>query len=103
MEINATLIKKSRLNRGWTQQQLAEIASVSLRTIQRIERTGSASNESVSSLCASFELKREDLLIVPRVASSDMQIVRLGGLHIIVMASLLLGGVIGALIMYWFA
>jgi transcriptional regulator with XRE-family HTH domain len=50
MEVNASLIKNQRLINGWTQQHLADACSVSLRTIQRVERYGQASNETVASL-----------------------------------------------------
>ncbi len=101
MEINAALIKTARIDKGWTQQQLADIASVSLRTIQRIESTGSASNESVSALCSSFEIEREELLIVPRVALSELQTVKLGRLYTLIVIATVMGSALGALIMYW--
>jgi transcriptional regulator with XRE-family HTH domain len=62
MEINAETVRSERHRRGWTQQHLADAAGCSLRTVQRIERQGLASNESVSALCAVFEVERERLL-----------------------------------------
>ena len=62
MQINRERIKQARLERGWTQQQLAEIADLSLRTVQRVENQASASNETLSALCAVLELNREQLL-----------------------------------------
>ncbi len=62
MEINAETVRRERQQRGWTQQHLADAAGCSLRTVQRIERHGVASNESVSALCAVFEMERERLL-----------------------------------------
>jgi transcriptional regulator with XRE-family HTH domain len=62
MEVRAETVRTERQRRGWTQQHLADAAGVSLRTIQRIERHGVASNESVSALCAVFDLDRVDLL-----------------------------------------
>jgi transcriptional regulator with XRE-family HTH domain len=32
------LIQKLRLQRGWSQEQLAELSGLSVRTIQRLER-----------------------------------------------------------------
>ncbi|CAM4169684.1 XRE family transcriptional regulator [Vibrio agarivorans] len=32
------IIRKLRLKRGWTQEQLAELSGLSIRTVQRIER-----------------------------------------------------------------
>ena len=63
MQINSERIKQARIERGWTQQQLAEIADLSLRTVQRVENQSNASNETLSALCAVLELKREQLLI----------------------------------------
>ncbi len=63
MEVRAETVRRERQQRGWTQQHLADAAGCSLRTVQRIETHGVASNESVSALCAVFELERADLLI----------------------------------------
>lgn len=62
MEINAETVRLERHRRGWTQQHLADAAGCSLRTVQRIEKHGVASNESVSALCAVFEIERHRLL-----------------------------------------
>lgn len=63
MEVRADTVRSERQQRGWTQQHLADAAGCSLRTVQRIERHGVASNESVSALCAVFELERSELLV----------------------------------------
>ncbi|WP_346836603.1 helix-turn-helix transcriptional regulator [Microbulbifer sp. SAOS-129_SWC] len=63
VKVNAQKITSLRATRAWSQQQLADIASVSLRTIQRIEKSGNASHESVKSLSAAFSIRPEDLLI----------------------------------------
>jgi len=62
MQINAEIVRRERQQRGWTQQHLADAADCSLRTVQRIENQGLASNESVSALCAVFEIERDRLL-----------------------------------------
>ena len=62
MEIRAETVRRMRTERGWTQQQLAEIADLSLRTVQRVENQGVASNETVSALSAVLELPRATLL-----------------------------------------
>jgi transcriptional regulator with XRE-family HTH domain len=62
MEVNAEIVRRERHQRGWTQQHLADAAGCSLRTVQRIEKHGVASNESVSALCAVFEIERDRLL-----------------------------------------
>ena len=50
------LIQKLRLQRGWSQEQLAELSGLSVRTIQRLERGQAASVESLKSLGAVFEI-----------------------------------------------
>ena len=52
------LIQKLRLQRGWSQEQLADL---SVRTIQRLERGQPASVESLKALGAAFEIDFSDL------------------------------------------
>ena len=52
MDISSEKVREARMARGWTQQQLAEIANLSLRTVQRVETQSVASNETVSALSA---------------------------------------------------
>jgi XRE family transcriptional regulator, regulator of sulfur utilization len=49
-------IRKLRLQKGWTQDQLAEFAGLSVRSVQRIERGARPSLESLKSLAAVFEV-----------------------------------------------
>ncbi len=53
-------IKKLRLERHWSQEQLAEMSGLSIRTIQRIENGENAGLESLKSLAAVFETTIED-------------------------------------------
>ncbi len=41
------LVQKLRLQRGWSQEQLATVSGLSVRTIPRIERGQSASLETL--------------------------------------------------------
>jgi len=50
------LIQKLRLQRGWSQQQLADASGLSVRTIQRLEAGHPASTESLKSLAAVYEV-----------------------------------------------
>jgi transcriptional regulator with XRE-family HTH domain len=50
------LTQKLRLQRGWSQEQLAILSGLSVRTIQRIERGQSASVESLKSIASVFEI-----------------------------------------------
>jgi transcriptional regulator with XRE-family HTH domain len=54
--INLRDIKKMRLERHWSQDQLAEMSGLSIRTIQRIENGENAGLESLKSLAAVFEI-----------------------------------------------
>ena len=50
------LVQKLRLQRGWSQEQLAEVSGLSVRTIQRLERGQAASVETLKALGAAFEV-----------------------------------------------
>lgn len=50
------IVRKLRLRNGWSQEQLAEMTGLSVRTIQRIERDQPASLESQKALAAVFEV-----------------------------------------------
>lgn len=53
-------IKKMRLERHWSQEQLAEMSGLSIRTIQRIENGENAGLESLKSLASVFEINIAD-------------------------------------------
>ncbi|WP_226645322.1 helix-turn-helix transcriptional regulator [Microbulbifer variabilis] len=63
VQVDTSKIISLRKSRAWSQQQLAEVASVSLRTIQRIEKSGNASQESVKSISSAFSIVPEDILV----------------------------------------
>jgi len=52
----AEKVKALRLEKAWSQAQLSEIASLSIRTIQRIELDGRCSQESLLALASAFEI-----------------------------------------------
>ncbi|MBH0040397.1 helix-turn-helix transcriptional regulator [Pseudoalteromonas sp. SWN166] len=56
MKLNAKKIIEERKIRAWSQQHLADVSAVSLRTIQRVENNGSGSLETVKALASCFEL-----------------------------------------------
>ena len=72
------LIQKLRLQRGWSQEQLAELSGLSTRTIQRLERGQPASVETQKALGAVFdvdfstlkELDMSNAIEVPAATSS---------------------------------
>jgi len=55
------IVRKLRLQQGWSQEQLSQFSGLSIRTIQRIERGQKASVESLKSLAAVFEVNITDL------------------------------------------
>jgi len=69
--INRDLVKETRQANNWTQQHLAQLCNLSLRTIQRIEKTGVASSESLASLSSSLELPINNLRVESPPSSQD--------------------------------
>ncbi|MGB0495826.1 MAG: helix-turn-helix domain-containing protein [Kangiellaceae bacterium] len=103
MDIKAIEVKKLRTARGWTQQHLADACAVSLRTVQRVERYGNASQETFMSLCSVFEVDSSQLVDT----ESKKEIIEIDStvsfsLAFIILISLLSGGAFGAFFMYWF-
>lgn len=79
------IVRKLRLKRGWSQEQLAEMSGLSVRTIQRIERGQGPGLESSKSLAAVFEvpvtaLRQEDDIMTEaktptRISSEEERII----------------------------
>lgn len=100
MEVNAQLIKSMRTKRSWTQQHLADACGISLRTVQRVERYGTASNETVMGLASVFEVLQNDFILpdepvitiapAPAPVNSDIDKKKL------IVTTLTIGMVIGA-------
>ena len=61
MNVNSDRVRTLRLARGWSQEQLAAVSGLGLRTVQRIEKDGVCSLESRNSLASAFDIKSEDL------------------------------------------
>jgi transcriptional regulator with XRE-family HTH domain len=61
VKIDSSYIREQRERRAWSQEHLAEVTGLGLRTIQRIEKTGAASYESARSLAAVFGVDVADL------------------------------------------
>jgi len=64
MQIDSNRIRTEREKRAWSQEHLAEVSGVSLRTVQRIESSGAASFETAKALAAVFEVD-VSMLAVP--------------------------------------
>ena len=67
MRIDAKRIRAERERRAWSQEHLAIVSGLGLRTIQRIEKTGAASFESARALAAVLEVDVAEL----RIARED--------------------------------
>ncbi|MDE8602469.1 helix-turn-helix transcriptional regulator [Marinomonas sp. RSW2] len=63
MKVNTKNILNERKSRAWSQQHLADVSALSLRTIQRVEKEGTGSPETVKALAACFELDVNELLV----------------------------------------
>lgn len=55
-------LKQIRQNKGWTQDHLAQVSGVSVRTIRRLERGGNAGAETLQSLAAAIDCEVADLV-----------------------------------------
>jgi len=63
MQINSAYLRELRTGRHWSQEQLAELSGLNLRTIQRLESGAKISTESLRALAAVFEVPAERLLL----------------------------------------
>lgn len=52
----AGIVRRERTARGWPQEQLADAAGLSLRTVQRVERGRSCSGETIQALASVLEV-----------------------------------------------
>lgn len=58
-----TKIRKLRNLKGWTQEKLAEVSKLNLRTIQRIENNKTVSRSySLTAVCVALEVNMQDLI-----------------------------------------
>ncbi|WP_122075767.1 helix-turn-helix domain-containing protein [Pseudophaeobacter sp. EL27] len=55
------IVRKLRMEKGFSQEQLAEMAGISTRTLQRIERGANASPETLKCIAAVLEIDFADL------------------------------------------
>jgi transcriptional regulator with XRE-family HTH domain len=61
MKVNAELIVKFRKERSWSQDELAIASGLNLRTIQRVEKSASASLQTKKALAAALDIDTRDL------------------------------------------
>lgn len=64
------VVKKLRQKNNWSQEQLAILCGVSLRTIQRVEAGNQASLETLKSLASVFEIEisklTEEIIVIDK-------------------------------------
>lgn len=65
MKVDPAVVTKLREARAWPQDHLAEVAGLSLRTIQRVEADGTASAETKMAIASAFGVAPEDLTSKP--------------------------------------
>lgn len=82
MQINSARLRELRAARQWSQEQVAELSGLNLRTIQRLESGAKISTESLRALAAVFEVPAESLLVGDPVPSQPaLQAMREGVLR----------------------
>lgn len=54
--------REQRAARAWSQEKLAEMTGLSIRTIQRIEKGDQVSRETLTTLAAVFEISVDGLI-----------------------------------------
>jgi Predicted membrane protein len=99
MSLDAAQLRALRTARHWSQEQLATLSGLNLRTIQRLESGGKASVESVRALAAVFEVPAESLL-AGRPAPGQPA---LGAIREGVLRGLDFGGTTARAAFWWFA
>jgi len=55
-------VKSLRLNRRWSQEQLAHFSGLNVRTIQRVEKGETVGFETLKSLAAAFEISTDEVV-----------------------------------------
>lgn len=63
MKVDSQKIILNRQQNAWSQQHLSDVSGLSLRTIQRIENTQAASQDSIKALAAAFDVTPDALLL----------------------------------------
>lgn len=71
---DAAKIKRWREERHWSQEHLAEVAGIGIRTVQRLENGEQASRESMMALAAAFDV--DVMALSTDVETEAAQIVR---------------------------
>jgi len=77
----ADQIKEQRIKRAWSQEELATISDIDVRTVQRIEKGHAASPDTLKAVANAFGIDVTDLVQAkvapPTVASDSMLLLRI--------------------------
>ena len=68
---DAARIRRWREERHWSQEHLAQLAGVGLRTLQRIEKGQSASSETLKALASAFNVDVVALSVDPEIEAGE--------------------------------
>lgn len=99
MHINSARLRELRTGRQWSQEQLAQLSGLNLRTIQRLESGAKISTESLRALASVFEVPAESLLVgKPTPSQPALAAIREG-----VLRGLEFGGISPRVDFWWFA
>lgn len=99
MYVNSTRLRELRLARQWSQDQLAALSGLNMRTIQRLESGAKISSESLRALAAVLEVPAESLLIgEPTPSQAVLKAIREG-----VISGLEFTGITPRADFWWFA
>ncbi|WP_040368507.1 helix-turn-helix domain-containing protein [Balneola vulgaris] len=77
MKLDNAKLKQLRQSNAWSQSHLAEASGISLRTIQRIEKTGVVSPESANCICAAFDIQFDELSMDDNYQTSESPLIDL--------------------------
>ena len=89
MQIDSQRIRTERTKRAWSQEHLAKLTNLGLRTVQRIESTAAASHESISAIASVLEIPVDELVIERQVKQSPSLIEKLTRHRLLLIAGLL--------------
>lgn len=99
MHVNSARLRELRTARQWSQDQLAQLSGLNLRTIQRLESGAKISTESLRALAAVFEVPAESLLATAPAPSQAARV----AIHQGVLRGLEFGGTTARAEFWWFA
>lgn len=71
MIVNSQYIIELRKSKAWSQQHLADVSGLSLRTVQRIENSNSGAPDSIKAIAMAFSLVPADLMKTPEATEQE--------------------------------